>query len=144
MCYCGAGCGLLVSEIFLDEERSRPSRALLQALSMTEGRQRSATEYSDLLKKHGFSIVETRYTDNLLDAMLFVKEDPNTGNTLPVMSSESVETMVAWNAIMLKHKVCFFSDCPLHLTVQELIINVLNMHFFDFLTVSCTHLCNYH
>lgn len=75
MCYCGAGCGLLLSEILLNEERSRPSRALLQALSMTEGRQRSAIEYRNLIKKHGFSPVHTRYTDNLLDAMLFVKDD---------------------------------------------------------------------
>lgn len=72
---CTPGCGLLLSEILLDEERTKPSRALLQALSMTEGRQRSATEYSNLMKKHGFSSVHTRYTDNLLDAMLFVKDD---------------------------------------------------------------------
>lgn len=75
MCYCGAGGGLLLSEILLDEGRTRPSRALLQALSMTEGRQRSAVEYSNLMKKHGFSPVHTRYTGNLLDAMLFVKDD---------------------------------------------------------------------
>ncbi|KAB5577031.1 hypothetical protein PHYPO_G00205310 [Pangasianodon hypophthalmus] len=72
---CTPGCGLLLSEILLDEERTRPSRALLQALSMTEGRQRSAAEYSNLLKKHGFSPVHTRYTNNLLDAMLFVKDE---------------------------------------------------------------------
>uniref|UniRef100_A0AAR2JVV6 Acetylserotonin O-methyltransferase-like n=1 Tax=Pygocentrus nattereri TaxID=42514 RepID=A0AAR2JVV6_PYGNA len=87
---CTPGCGLLVSEIFLDEERSRPSRALLQALSMTEGRQRSAAEYSDLLTKHGFTPVHTQCTDNLLDAMLFVKEDPNVDKTLQILSSESV------------------------------------------------------
>ncbi|XP_060785774.1 probable bifunctional dTTP/UTP pyrophosphatase/methyltransferase protein isoform X1 [Neoarius graeffei] len=72
---CTPGCGLLLSEILLDEERTRPSRALLQALSMTEGRQRSAVEYSNLMKKHGFSPVHTQYTENLLDAMLFVKDD---------------------------------------------------------------------
>ncbi|XP_036443303.1 probable bifunctional dTTP/UTP pyrophosphatase/methyltransferase protein isoform X1 [Colossoma macropomum] len=87
---CTPGCGLLVSEIFLDKERSRPSRALLQALSMTEGRQRSGAEYSDLLTKHGFTPVQTQYTDNLLDAMLFVKEDTNVDKTLQVSSSESV------------------------------------------------------
>ncbi|XP_047671001.1 probable bifunctional dTTP/UTP pyrophosphatase/methyltransferase protein isoform X1 [Tachysurus fulvidraco] len=72
---CSPGCGLLLSEILLDEERTRPSRALLQALSMTEGRQRSAAEYSHLIRKHGFSLVHTQYTGNLLDAMLFVKDD---------------------------------------------------------------------
>uniref|UniRef100_A0A671NR11 Acetylserotonin O-methyltransferase n=1 Tax=Sinocyclocheilus anshuiensis TaxID=1608454 RepID=A0A671NR11_9TELE len=63
------GCGLLVSEIFLDEERKRPSRALLQALSMTEGKQRSTTEYRDLLEKHGFTPKHIKHTDNLLDAI---------------------------------------------------------------------------
>ncbi|XP_076021780.1 putative bifunctional dTTP/UTP pyrophosphatase/methyltransferase protein [Genypterus blacodes] len=71
---CTPGCGLLVSEIFLDEERKGPSRALLQALSMSEGRQRSATEYSLLLKSHGFTTVHVTHTDNLLDALLCVKE----------------------------------------------------------------------
>ncbi|XP_041807122.1 probable bifunctional dTTP/UTP pyrophosphatase/methyltransferase protein isoform X1 [Chelmon rostratus] len=70
---CTPGCGLLLSEIFLDEDRRGPSRGLLQALSMSEGKQRSATEYSLLLKGHGFITAHVRYTDNLLDAMLCVK-----------------------------------------------------------------------
>lgn len=89
---CTPGCGLLVSEIFLDEERKRPSRALLQALSMTEGKQRSTTEYSDLLEKHDFTLKHIKHTDNLLDAMLFVKEDPNDKRTLLGCSSASIET----------------------------------------------------
>ncbi|XP_069563026.1 LOW QUALITY PROTEIN: probable bifunctional dTTP/UTP pyrophosphatase/methyltransferase protein [Brachyistius frenatus] len=70
---CRPGCGLLLSEIFLDEGRRGPSRGLLQALSMCEGRQRSATEYRRLLKSHGFIAAHVRHTDNLLDAMLCVK-----------------------------------------------------------------------
>uniref|UniRef100_A0A3Q3X505 Uncharacterized protein n=1 Tax=Mola mola TaxID=94237 RepID=A0A3Q3X505_MOLML len=70
---CTSGCGLLLSEIFLDEDRRGPSRGLLQALSMSEGKQRSATEYSLLLKSHGFTTAH-RLTDNLLDAMLCIKE----------------------------------------------------------------------
>ncbi|XP_052004224.1 probable bifunctional dTTP/UTP pyrophosphatase/methyltransferase protein isoform X1 [Xyrauchen texanus] len=89
---CMPGCGLLVSEILLDEERKRPSRALLQALSMTEGKQRSSTEYCDLLEKHGFTPKHIKHTDNLLDAMLFVKEDPNDRRTLLACSSASIET----------------------------------------------------
>uniref|UniRef100_A0A9J7ZED2 Acetylserotonin O-methyltransferase-like n=1 Tax=Cyprinus carpio carpio TaxID=630221 RepID=A0A9J7ZED2_CYPCA len=89
---CTPGCGLLVSEILLDEERKSPSRALLQALSMTEGKQRSPTEYSDLLQKHGFTLKHINHTDNLLDAMLFVKEDPNDRRTLLGCSSASIET----------------------------------------------------
>ncbi|KAM3862294.1 putative bifunctional dTTP/UTP pyrophosphatase/methyltransferase protein [Diretmus argenteus] len=71
---CTPGCGLLVSEIFLDEDRRGPSRGLLQALSMCDGKQRSATEYSLLLKCHGFTTAYVRHTDNLLDTMLCIKE----------------------------------------------------------------------
>lgn len=70
---CTPGCGLLLSEIFLDEDRSGPSRGLLQALSMSEGRQRSATEYGLLLKSHGFVSARVGHTDSLLDAMLCIK-----------------------------------------------------------------------
>uniref|UniRef100_A0A8C7EYS0 Acetylserotonin O-methyltransferase-like n=1 Tax=Oncorhynchus kisutch TaxID=8019 RepID=A0A8C7EYS0_ONCKI len=68
---CNPGCCVLVSEIFLDEDRKGPSRGLLQALSMTEGRQRSASEYSLLLKSHGFTAAQVKHTHNLLDAILF-------------------------------------------------------------------------
>uniref|UniRef100_A0A673CUS9 Acetylserotonin O-methyltransferase-like n=1 Tax=Sphaeramia orbicularis TaxID=375764 RepID=A0A673CUS9_9TELE len=67
---CTPGCGVLLSEILLNEDRSGPSRGLLQALSMSDGKQRSAAEYSTLLKSHGFITAEIRHTDNLLDAML--------------------------------------------------------------------------
>lgn len=70
---CRPGCGLLLSEIFLDEDRRGPSRALLQALSMSEGKQRSTKEYSLLLESHGFITAHVRHTDNLLDAMLCIK-----------------------------------------------------------------------
>lgn len=70
---CTPGCGLLLSEIFLNEDRSGPSRGLLQALSMSAGKQRSTTEYSLLLKSHGFITAHVRHTDNLLDAMLCIK-----------------------------------------------------------------------
>lgn len=68
-----AGCGLLLSEIFLDEGRTGPSRGLLQALSMSEGRQRSADEYALLLKSHAFVATGIKQTENLLDAMLCIK-----------------------------------------------------------------------
>ncbi|CAJ1079785.1 probable bifunctional dTTP/UTP pyrophosphatase/methyltransferase protein isoform X1 [Xyrichtys novacula] len=71
---CRPGGGLLLSEIFLDEDRGGPSRGLLQALSMSVGKQRSASEYSLLLKSHGFTTMHIRHTNNLLDAMLCIKE----------------------------------------------------------------------
>ncbi|XP_029967458.1 putative bifunctional dTTP/UTP pyrophosphatase/methyltransferase protein [Salarias fasciatus] len=70
---CTPGCGVLLSEIFLDEDRAGPSRGLLQALSMSEGQQRSAAEYSLLLKSHGFIPSHITHTHNLLDAMLCIK-----------------------------------------------------------------------
>ncbi|XP_071335633.1 probable bifunctional dTTP/UTP pyrophosphatase/methyltransferase protein isoform X2 [Trachinotus anak] len=70
---CTPGCGLLLSEIFLDEDRRGPSRGLLQALSMSKGKQRSVTEYTLLLKSHGFIAAHVRHTDNFLDAMLCIK-----------------------------------------------------------------------
>ncbi|KAJ8383533.1 hypothetical protein AAFF_G00219830 [Aldrovandia affinis] len=71
---CTPGCGVLVAEMFLDEERSGPSRALLQALSMTAGRQRSATEYHRLMKEHGFTQSRAAFTHSFLDAVLCIKE----------------------------------------------------------------------
>lgn len=70
---CKPGCGVLISEIFLNEDRSGPSRGLLQALSMSPGRQRSALEYCSLVERHGFTTKDIKYTDNLLDAMLCLK-----------------------------------------------------------------------
>ncbi|XP_067108418.1 probable bifunctional dTTP/UTP pyrophosphatase/methyltransferase protein isoform X2 [Osmerus mordax] len=71
---CVPGSGVLLSEIFLSEDRQGPSRGLLQALSMSEGRQRSATEYTLLLKTHGFTTMHVQYTHSLLDAMLCLKD----------------------------------------------------------------------
>ncbi|KAM5179498.1 putative bifunctional dTTP/UTP pyrophosphatase/methyltransferase protein isoform 1-T2 [Mantella aurantiaca] len=63
---------LLIAEIVLDEEKREP-RALLQSLSMSEGKQRSGTEYKKLLESHEFNIVQIKNTGNLLDAILAVK-----------------------------------------------------------------------
>ncbi|XP_063811761.1 probable bifunctional dTTP/UTP pyrophosphatase/methyltransferase protein isoform X2 [Pseudophryne corroboree] len=63
---------LLIAEIVLDEDKKEP-RALLQALSMSDGKQRSGTEYKKLLGSHGFNSVEIKKTGNLLDAILAIK-----------------------------------------------------------------------
>ncbi|XP_062390219.1 probable bifunctional dTTP/UTP pyrophosphatase/methyltransferase protein isoform X2 [Sardina pilchardus] len=72
--HCSPGSGVLVCEILLEEGRRGPSRAFLQALSMTEGSQRSASQYTLLLGQHGFTQTRLRNTNNLLDAMLFLKD----------------------------------------------------------------------
>ena len=69
-----AGCGLLVSEIFLDRDRRGPSRGLLQALGLGEGKQRSTGEYRALLESHGFTVAHVAHTDSLLDVLLCVKD----------------------------------------------------------------------
>ncbi|XP_044139955.1 probable bifunctional dTTP/UTP pyrophosphatase/methyltransferase protein [Bufo gargarizans] len=69
---CPGRSALLVAEIVLDEDK-RELRGLLQSLSMSEGKQRSGTEYKKLLENHGFNSVQIKSTGNLLDAILAVK-----------------------------------------------------------------------
>ncbi|XP_053562403.1 probable bifunctional dTTP/UTP pyrophosphatase/methyltransferase protein isoform X2 [Bombina bombina] len=70
---CNPGHGaLLLAEIVLDEEKKEP-RAILQSLSMGEGKQRSGSEYRNLLEHHGFNNVQVRVTSNLLDTILALK-----------------------------------------------------------------------
>uniref|UniRef100_A0A8C4ZTL6 Acetylserotonin O-methyltransferase-like n=1 Tax=Gadus morhua TaxID=8049 RepID=A0A8C4ZTL6_GADMO len=69
-----ACCGLLVSEIFLDRDRTGPSQGLLQALGLGPGKQRSAGEYGALLESHGFTVSHIAHTDSLLDALLCIKD----------------------------------------------------------------------
>ncbi|XP_061482998.1 probable bifunctional dTTP/UTP pyrophosphatase/methyltransferase protein [Rhineura floridana] len=71
---CKPGSALLVGEIVLDEKRTSPARAVLQSLSMTEGKQRSGLEYEQLLEKHGFISVQMKITGNLLDVILCFKK----------------------------------------------------------------------
>ncbi|KFP04220.1 N-acetylserotonin O-methyltransferase-like, partial [Calypte anna] len=70
---CKPGSALLVAEIVLDEKKTHPPRAVLQSLSMTEGKQRSGSEYKELLEKYGFTNVQIKITGNLLDAVLCFK-----------------------------------------------------------------------
>ncbi|NXA68508.1 ASML protein, partial [Mohoua ochrocephala] len=71
---CRPGNALLVAETVLDEQKTHPSVAVLQSLSMTEGKQRSGSEYKQLLEKYGFADVQIKITGNLLDAVLCFKK----------------------------------------------------------------------
>ncbi|XP_042701584.1 probable bifunctional dTTP/UTP pyrophosphatase/methyltransferase protein isoform X5 [Chrysemys picta bellii] len=71
---CKPGSALLLAEIVLDEEKTHPPRAVLQSLSMTEGKQRSGLEYKQLLEKYGFTNVQIKITGNILDAILGFKK----------------------------------------------------------------------
>ena len=68
--------GLLVTETLVDDDRSGPTYTLMQDLNMlvcTDGRERTEGEYSALLQGAGFSTVQFRRTDSLVDAILAVK-----------------------------------------------------------------------
>lgn len=67
---------LLIAEALLNEEKTGPLHASLQDLNMlvcTEGRERSAAEYRELLLSAGFSSVEYRQTGAPVDAILAIK-----------------------------------------------------------------------
>jgi acetylserotonin N-methyltransferase len=71
-----SGGALLLAEKLLAEDRSGPLNAHLQSLSMlilTEGKERSLSEYAALLKHVGFGSVEGRKTGRYLDAVLAKK-----------------------------------------------------------------------
>ncbi|XP_048790411.1 probable bifunctional dTTP/UTP pyrophosphatase/methyltransferase protein isoform X2 [Lagopus muta] len=73
---CRPGCGILLAEMVLDDEKKNRSTALLQSLNMlvqTEGKERSGSEYRGLLEQHGFSKVKIKLTGNLLDVILCIK-----------------------------------------------------------------------
>lgn len=67
------GGGLLIAEKLLYEDRSGPLGAQLQSLSMllvTEGKERSLSEYTALLEEAGFTDIEGCRTGKYLDAIL--------------------------------------------------------------------------
>ena len=71
-----AGGGLLIAEKLLAEDRSGPVGAHLQSLNMlicTEGKERSPSEYTELLREAGFSGIEGKRTGRFLDAILATK-----------------------------------------------------------------------
>jgi acetylserotonin N-methyltransferase len=68
--------GLLIAETLVEEDRSGPAYSLLQDLNMlvcTDGKERTFTEYRELLESAGFAKVEYRRTGSVLDAVLATK-----------------------------------------------------------------------
>jgi acetylserotonin N-methyltransferase len=71
-----AGGGLLIAEKLLNEDGVGPLPANMQSLSMlicTEGKERSAGDYTRLLRAAGFREIDARRTGAPLDAILAVK-----------------------------------------------------------------------
>jgi acetylserotonin N-methyltransferase len=70
------GGALLIGEKLLEEDSVGPVAANMQSLNMlivTEGRERSLSEYTRLLRRAGFHAVEGKRTGVALDAILAVK-----------------------------------------------------------------------
>jgi acetylserotonin O-methyltransferase len=71
-----AGGGLLIAEKLLKEDRSGPVATQMQSLNMlvcTEGRERTLSEYSTLLRAAGFREIGGKVTGAPLDVMLALK-----------------------------------------------------------------------
>jgi acetylserotonin N-methyltransferase len=70
------GGSLLVAEKLLDDDKSGPSLAQMQSLNMlvcTEGKERTLSEYAELLSKVGFRDVRGSRNQSPLDAILALK-----------------------------------------------------------------------
>jgi acetylserotonin O-methyltransferase len=70
------GGGLLIAEKLLKEDRSGPVATQMQSLNMlicTEGRERTLSEYSALVRAAGFREITGKVTGAPLDAMLALK-----------------------------------------------------------------------
>jgi O-methyltransferase domain len=67
------GGGLLIAEKLLDAHNVPAHMQSLNMLIVTEGRERSASEYEALLRGAGFSKVDSRRTGSPLDAILAIK-----------------------------------------------------------------------
>jgi acetylserotonin N-methyltransferase len=71
-----SGGAILIAEKLINEDRSGPISAQLQSLNMlvcTEGKERTLTEYRELLEKVGFRNVEGKFTGAPLDAIFAQK-----------------------------------------------------------------------
>jgi acetylserotonin O-methyltransferase len=68
--------GLLIAETLVHEDRSGPVHTLMQDLNMlvcTDGKERTFSEYRELLESAGFAKAEYRRTGSVLDAVLASK-----------------------------------------------------------------------
>src|SRR5262249_27589478 len=71
-----SGGAILIAEKLINEDRSGPISAQLQSLNMlvcTEGKERTLTEYRELLEKVGFRNAEGKFTGAPLDAIFAQK-----------------------------------------------------------------------
>ncbi|XP_036240807.1 acetylserotonin O-methyltransferase isoform X2 [Molothrus ater] len=70
---CKPGGGVLLVESLLNEDKSGPVETQLYSMNMlvqTEGKERTAAEYSKLLEAAGFGVIQVKRTGKLYDAVL--------------------------------------------------------------------------
>ncbi|NWU77292.1 ASMT methyltransferase, partial [Onychorhynchus coronatus] len=70
---CKPGGGVLLVESLLNEDKSGPLETQLYSMNMlvqTEGKERTAAEYSKLLEEGGFGVIRVKRTGKLYDAVL--------------------------------------------------------------------------
>ncbi|XP_051662808.1 acetylserotonin O-methyltransferase isoform X3 [Manacus candei] len=70
---CKPGGGVLLVESLLNEDKSGPLETQLYSMNMlvqTEGKERTAAEYSKLLEAAGFGVIQVKRTGKLYDAVL--------------------------------------------------------------------------
>lgn len=72
-----SGGAILIAEKLMDDDHSGPVSAHMQSMNMlvcAEGRERSLPEYETLLRAVGFTRVQAKRTDSLVDAILAEKQ----------------------------------------------------------------------
>ncbi|NXP39525.1 ASMT methyltransferase, partial [Leiothrix lutea] len=70
---CKPGGGVLLIESLLNEDKSGPVETQLYSMNMlvqTEGKERTAAEYTKLLEAAGFGVIQVKRTGKLYDAVL--------------------------------------------------------------------------
>ncbi|KAM9347861.1 putative bifunctional dTTP/UTP pyrophosphatase/methyltransferase protein isoform 2-T3 [Symphorus nematophorus] len=70
---CRPGCAVLIAETMLDGQTPYSALQSLNMLAQTEGTERTTSQYTDLLSKHGFGNTRVVHTMNFLDAFIAIK-----------------------------------------------------------------------
>lgn len=64
---------MLIAETVLEGQKASSALQSLNMLVQTEGRERTETQFADLLYQHGFGDVRVVHTRNFLDALIAFK-----------------------------------------------------------------------
>ncbi|XP_029385761.1 putative bifunctional dTTP/UTP pyrophosphatase/methyltransferase protein isoform X3 [Echeneis naucrates] len=67
------GCAVLIAETMLDGQTPYSALQSLNMLVQTEGRERTASKYAEMLRKHRFGKTHVVHTKNFLDAVISIK-----------------------------------------------------------------------